>query len=118
MALFPPSFACLSFVQAYFEAVKLTFASIIATYLQYQRVGLRRITPNAPTVRKDGDLSHHLCRETRERKPNAIKNVWRMAQAKGPGKVITLANGKLLRPPVAAGPWLSDPLSILQAIHM
>jgi len=100
MALFSPSFACLSFVEAYFEAVKLAFASIIATYLQYQRVGLRRIAPNGPGVRKDGDLSHHLCRETRERKPNAIKNVWRMAQAKGPGKVITLANGKLsLRPP-------------------
>lgn len=98
MAFFSSSFTCFSLVQAYFTSFKLVFASIAAgTYLQYQR----RITAAAPDVRSDGDLSHHLCQETRERKPNAIKNVWRMAQAKGPGKVITLANGKLLRLPPA-----------------
>jgi hypothetical protein len=98
MALSSLSLACLPFVQGYLDALKLIFASIVGAYVQCQRAGLKRITSNGPGVRNDGDLSHHLCRETRERKPNAIKNVWRMTQAKGPGKVITLANGRLLRP--------------------
>ena len=97
MAFSSSSFACLSFVQNYFDFVGLVLISTVNTWVQYQRLGLKRITPsNFPAVRSDGDLAHHLCRETRERKPNAIKNVWRMAQAKGPGKVITLANGKRL----------------------
>lgn len=118
MALFPSSFACLSFVQAYFDAVKLVFTSVVGAYTQYPRAGLKRITPS--DVRNDGDLSHHLCQETRERKPNAIKNVWRMAQAKGPGKVITLANGKLSSPLVhrRSDRLISFPCSESQAIHM
>jgi hypothetical protein len=99
MALSSPPLAYLSLVQGYFDFVGLIFASIITAWIQYQRLGLKRITPNSlPTIRSDDepDLSHHLCRETRERKPNAIKNVWRMAQAKGPGKVITLANGDFI----------------------
>ncbi|KAF9792106.1 pyridoxal phosphate-dependent transferase [Thelephora terrestris] len=94
MALSSPSLAYLSFVQGYFDFVGLILTSIVTAWAQYQRLGLKRITHNDfPAITPDGDLSHHLCRETRERKPNAIKNVWRMAQAKGPGKVITLANG-------------------------
>lgn len=101
MALLTPSFACFSFVQVYFNYAKFFFTSIAKAYVRFPLFGLKRITPNgeeAQEVRKDPDLSHHLCRETRERKPNAIKNVWRMAQAKGPGKVITLANGTLFCP--------------------
>lgn len=95
MAFSTPSLACLSFVQGYLDFVKLVFSSLINPWAHLQRLGLKRITTIGPVVRNNGDLTHHLCRETRERKPNAIKNVWRMAQAKGPGKVITLANGKL-----------------------
>lgn len=99
MALSSLPLASLSIFQGYFDFVGLILTSIVAAWLQYQRLGLKRITPNNfPAITPDGDLSHHLCRETRERKPNAIKNVWRMAQAKGPGKVITLANGDLFRP--------------------
>jgi len=113
MALLSPSFACFSFLQVYFNYVKFVFYSIAQTYFQFPRFGLKRITASGPDARKDGDLSHHLCRETRERKPNAIKNVWRMAQAKGPGKVITLANGKLscacvLSPAMMANRCLGD----------
>lgn len=94
MALSSPSLAYLSIVQGYFDFVGLVLASIVGVWVRYHRLGLKRITPvDFPAVRTNGDLSHHLCRETRERKPNAIKNVWRMAQAKGPGKVVTLANG-------------------------
>lgn len=97
MALFSPSFASFSFVwQGYSDFVKLIFSSVANT-IGYQRTGPKRITARQD-ARNDGDLSHHLCQETRERKPNAIKNVWRMAQARGPGKVITLANGNLSRP--------------------
>ena len=93
MALSSPPRACLSLIQAFFRYLKTVLFSII----RYRRFGPKRITTtNDADARKTGDLSHHLCRETRERKPNAIKNVWRMAQAKGPGKVITLANGKQL----------------------
>ena len=101
MALLSPSFACFSFFQGCFNYAKFIFYSIAHAYVRFPRFGLKRITASAPDAPKDGDLSHHLCRETRERKPNAIKNVWRMAQAKGPGKVITLANGKLAFHPSA-----------------
>ena len=97
MALSLLLLAYLSILQGYFDFVELIFASIVGTWAQYQRLSLKWITPNLnnPSVTdlRDIDLSHHLCQETRERKPNAIKNVWRMAQAKGPGNVITLANG-------------------------
>ena len=96
MALSFPSLAYLSFVQAYFGYLRFIFFSVANAYVRYQRTGLKRTATDGPNVRKAGDLSHHLCRETRERKPNAIKNVWRMARAKGPGKIITLANGELL----------------------
>ena len=104
MAFSSPSLAYLSILQGYFDFVGLVLASILGAWIQYQRLNLKRITPNnSPAVRHDGDLSHHLCRETRERKPNAIKNVWRMTKAKGPGNVITLANGDFSPPLLGVG---------------
>lgn len=94
--------ACLIFIHSYLELLQgaLTILLLGRTHVISQPIKEKKDFKELilPIPRPFDDLSHHLSRDARERVPNAIKNVWRMAQARGPGKIITLANGMSYRP--------------------
>jgi hypothetical protein len=91
--------ACLLFFQSQVHllhsVLALLFIRLRTTHLISEPINDKEFKDfPLPIPRHPNDLSHHLARDALERVPNKIKDVWRMAQAKGPGKVITLANGK------------------------
>lgn len=88
--------ACLVFIQSYLGLIQgvLSLIFLGRTHIISQPIKEKEFQKFIqPIPRTPGDLSHHLSLDARQRVPNAIKNVWRMAQARGPGKIITLANG-------------------------
>lgn len=63
-----------------------------STFPFHLTMGIRK--PISAAESKPLDLSHHLSTEARERTPNPMKAIWKVAQSR-PG-AISLANGALI----------------------